>query len=84
MAAPKPRYATIRQGIKEPFLQFVEKIAPAIEKLVDDEILRQILHKQLSRDNANEDGKTIIEALPRDPSVREMVTGKGDCWHSPA
>lgn len=74
MAAPKPRYVPVRQGIKEPFLQFVEKIAASIEKQTDDENLRQVLCKELARDNENEDCQKIIEALPGDPSVLEMVT----------
>lgn len=55
MADPKKRSVTIQQGTKEPFLQFVEKVAAAIEKQVNDEKLRQILCKQLARDNENED-----------------------------
>ncbi|XP_074894910.1 uncharacterized protein LOC142035984 [Buteo buteo] len=73
MAAPKQKYATICQGPTEPFLQFVEKISAALEKQVEDEVLRQILCKQLARDNADEDCQKIIQALPGDPSVPDMV-----------
>ncbi|XP_074894907.1 uncharacterized protein LOC142035983 isoform X2 [Buteo buteo] len=73
MAAPKQKYATIRQGPTGPFLQFVEGISAALEKQVEDEVLRQILCKQLARDNANEDCQKIIQALPGDPSVPDMV-----------
>ncbi|XP_058719366.1 endogenous retrovirus group K member 113 Gag polyprotein-like [Poecile atricapillus] len=72
-AAPRARYVTITQGLKEPFLPFVEKIAAALEKQVEDDNLRQLLCKQLARDNANEDCRKIIEALPGDPSIPEMV-----------
>ncbi|XP_049649811.1 uncharacterized protein LOC126035338 [Accipiter gentilis] len=73
MAAPKQKYITIRQGPTEPFLQFVEKISAALEKQVEDEVLRQMLCKQLAKDNANEDRQKIIQALPGDPSVPDMV-----------
>ncbi|KAL2310932.1 hypothetical protein Nmel_002615, partial [Mimus melanotis] len=52
-AAPKQRYVKITQGPSEPFLQFVEKIAAALEKQVEDDNLRQLLCKQLAKDNAN-------------------------------
>lgn len=46
MAAPKPRFITIQQGAKEPSLQFVERVAAALEKQVEDDELRQILCRQ--------------------------------------
>uniref|UniRef100_A0A8C5X7Z7 CCHC-type domain-containing protein n=1 Tax=Malurus cyaneus samueli TaxID=2593467 RepID=A0A8C5X7Z7_9PASS len=73
MASPKPRYVRIVQGTKEPFLPFVEKIAAAIERQVEDDNLRQLLVKQLARDNANEDCRKVIDSLPGDPSVSNMV-----------
>lgn len=73
MAALKQKYITIRQGPTEPFLQFVEKISAALEKQVEDAVLRQMLCKQLVKDNANEDCQKIIQALPGDPSVPDMV-----------
>ncbi|KAF4794470.1 hypothetical protein TURU_101853 [Turdus rufiventris] len=74
MAALKQRYVTIQQGNKEPFLQFVEKVAAAVEKQVDDENLRQIICKQLTRDNVNEDCQKNIESLPGDPLLADIVT----------
>lgn len=72
-AAPKPQYVKITQGIKEPLLPFVEKIAAALEKQVEDDNLRQILCKKLAKDNANEDCRQIIEALLGDPKLTDMV-----------
>ncbi|KAL2309372.1 LOW QUALITY PROTEIN: hypothetical protein Nmel_005569 [Mimus melanotis] len=63
MADLKQRYVTIQQGNKESFLQFVEKVAAAIEKQVDDEKV-----------NENEDCRKINEALPEDPSLVDIVT----------
>lgn len=60
MASPKPRYVKIVQGTKEPFLQFVEKIAAALEKQIKNEELRNMLCKQLAKDNANEDCRKMI------------------------
>lgn len=58
-AAPKPGYVKITQGIKEPFLTFVEKITAGLEKHVDN--LRQILRRQLAKDNANDDCREIMK-----------------------
>ncbi|KAL2308946.1 hypothetical protein Nmel_005119 [Mimus melanotis] len=71
-AAPKPRYVKIIQGPREPFLQFVEKLAAALGKQVEDN-LRQLLCKQLARDTANIHCKKIIQALPGDPSLTDMI-----------
>ncbi|XP_036262129.1 uncharacterized protein LOC118701558 [Molothrus ater] len=73
MAAPKPRYITIQQGVKEPFLQFVERVAAALEKQVEDDKLKQILCRQLARDNVNDDCRRIIDSLLGDPSLSDLV-----------
>ncbi|XP_064568381.1 endogenous retrovirus group K member 7 Gag polyprotein-like [Zonotrichia leucophrys gambelii] len=74
MAAPKQKYVTIQQGTREPFLQFAEKLAAAIEKQVDDETLREKLCVQLAKENANPDCRKIIDTLPGEPTLSEMVT----------
>ncbi|XP_057879888.1 endogenous retrovirus group K member 5 Gag polyprotein-like [Melospiza georgiana] len=74
MAAPKQKYVTIQQGTREPFLQFAEKLAAAIEKQVDDETLRDKLCVQLAKENANPDCRKIIDTLPGEPTLSEMVT----------
>lgn len=38
--APRQRYVKITQGPREPFLQFVEKVAVALEKQIEDDSLR--------------------------------------------
>ncbi|XP_031950659.1 uncharacterized protein LOC116437164 [Corvus moneduloides] len=83
MAAPKIRYVKISQGQKEHFLSFVEKITAALEKQVEDETLRQMLCRQLARDNANDECRRIIDALPGEPTLTDMVeacskVGSGD------
>lgn len=52
----------------------MEKVAAAIEKQVHEEYLRQILCKKLVRDNANVDCQKIIESLPGDPPLADIVT----------
>lgn len=74
LAAPKQRYTAIRHGKNEPFLQFVDKLAEALDKQADDGGLKNTLLQQLARDNANEDCRKIVEALPGEPSIADMVT----------
>lgn len=52
LAAPRQRYTVIHQRKNEPFLQFVEKLAKAPDKQVDDDGLKNVLCQQLARDNA--------------------------------
>ncbi|XP_017592969.1 PREDICTED: uncharacterized protein LOC108447451 [Corvus brachyrhynchos] len=73
MAAPKTQYVKISQGPKEHFLSFVEKIAVALEKQVEDEAVRQLLCRQLARDNANDECRRIIDALPGEPTLTQNV-----------
>ncbi|RMC20358.1 hypothetical protein DUI87_01207 [Hirundo rustica rustica] len=72
-AAPIQRFVTVVQGSKEPFLQFVEKLSASLEKQVEGENLRALLLKQLAKSNSNADCRKLIEALPGDPSLPDMV-----------
>lgn len=74
MAAPKQKYVSIQQGLREPFLQFAERLSASIEKQVDDETLRDKLCLQLAKENANPDCRKIIDTLPGEPTLSEMVT----------
>lgn len=74
LAEPKQRYTTIKQGPKEPFLSFVEKLQAAVDRQVFDAHLRGLLVKQLVCDNANADCQELIETLPGDPTSETMIT----------
>ncbi|RMC09921.1 hypothetical protein DUI87_12708 [Hirundo rustica rustica] len=73
LAAPKQRFVIIVQGSKEPFWQFVEKLSASLEKEVEDENLRALLLKQLAKSNSNADCRKLIEALPGDPSLPDII-----------
>lgn len=73
LAAPKQSFATIVQGSKEPFLQFVEKLSASLETQVEDENSRALLLKHLAKSNSNADCRKLIAALPGDPSLPDMV-----------
>lgn len=67
----------IKQGAKEPFMSFVEKLMGAIERQVFDAHIREMLVKQLAHDNANADCQNVIETLPGDPTLEAMITACG-------
>ncbi|XP_064901033.1 endogenous retrovirus group K member 5 Gag polyprotein-like isoform X1 [Columba livia] len=74
LAEPNQRYTAIKQGPKEPFLSFAEKLQAAVERQVFDANVRGLLVKQLARDNANTDCQKVIETLPGDPTLEAMIT----------
>lgn len=70
MANPTQTYFKIRQGVKEPYLQFTERLQDAVEKQIAHAEVRNHLILQLAKDNANEDCGKVIEVLPNEnPSV---------------
>ncbi|XP_053929401.1 endogenous retrovirus group K member 7 Gag polyprotein-like [Cuculus canorus] len=73
MAEPGDKYTTIKQGVREPFLQFVEKLWAAVERQVFDDYVKTMLITQLARDNANADCQKIIDALPGEPTLETMI-----------
>ncbi|XP_056179595.1 endogenous retrovirus group K member 6 Gag polyprotein-like [Falco biarmicus] len=74
LAEPKQRYTAIKQGPKEPFLPFVENLQHAVASQVFDPHLRDMLVRQLAKDNANIDCQKVIEGLPGEPSLEAMIS----------
>ncbi|RMB99769.1 hypothetical protein DUI87_23771 [Hirundo rustica rustica] len=73
LATPQESFATIVQGVDEPFLCFAGRLTAAVEKQVSDPAARKIMLQSLARSNCNAVCKRIIEALPGEPSMLEMV-----------
>ncbi|RMB88858.1 hypothetical protein DUI87_34792 [Hirundo rustica rustica] len=73
LATPQQSFATIVQGIDEPFLYFAGRLTAAVEKQVSDPAARKLMLQSLARSNCNAVCKRIIEALPGEPSIPEMV-----------
>ncbi|RMC03453.1 hypothetical protein DUI87_20652 [Hirundo rustica rustica] len=73
MAALKESFAAVIQGTHKPFLQFAERLTASVERQVDDLNARQLVLKNLVRTNCNAECRRIIEALPGDPSLPQIV-----------
>ncbi|RMC18058.1 hypothetical protein DUI87_04937 [Hirundo rustica rustica] len=73
LATPQQSFATIVQGVDEPFLCFAGWLMAAVEKQVGDPAERKLMLQSLARSNCNAVCKRIIEALPGEPSMSEMV-----------
>ncbi|RMC01189.1 hypothetical protein DUI87_22281 [Hirundo rustica rustica] len=73
LATPQQSFATIIQGVDESFLGFAGWLTAAVEKQVSDPAARKLMLQSLARSNCNAVCKGIIEALPGEPSMSEMV-----------
>ncbi|RMC20345.1 hypothetical protein DUI87_01194 [Hirundo rustica rustica] len=73
LATPQQPFATIVQGIDEPFLCFAGRLTAAVEKQVSDPAARKLMIQSLAQGNCNAACKRIIETLPGEPSMSDMV-----------
>ncbi|RMC19284.1 hypothetical protein DUI87_03891 [Hirundo rustica rustica] len=73
LATLQQPFATIVQGIDEPFLCFAGWLTAAVEKQVSDRAARKLMLQSLARSNCNAVCKRIIEVLPGEPSMSDMV-----------
>lgn len=65
MATPTQTYSKIRKGVKEPYLQFIERLQGAMEKLIANVEFRNYLILQLQR---------VIKLLPdENPSLNYLI-----------
>ncbi|RMC22120.1 hypothetical protein DUI87_02993 [Hirundo rustica rustica] len=72
-ATPQQPFATIVQGVDEPFLCFAGRLTAAVEKQVSDPAARKLMIQSVAQGNCNAVCKRIIEALPGEPSMLDMV-----------
>ncbi|RMB89420.1 hypothetical protein DUI87_34211 [Hirundo rustica rustica] len=73
LATPQQPFATIVQGVDEPFLCFAGRLTAAVEKQVSDPAARKLMIQSVAQGNCNAVCKRIIEALPEEPSMSDMV-----------
>ncbi|RMC17418.1 hypothetical protein DUI87_05999 [Hirundo rustica rustica] len=73
LATPQQPFATIVQGVDEPFLCFAGRLTAAVEKQVSDPAARKLMIQSVAQSNCNAVCKRIIEALPGEPSMSDMV-----------
>ncbi|RMB89924.1 hypothetical protein DUI87_33698 [Hirundo rustica rustica] len=73
LATPQESFVTIVRGVDEPFLCFAGQLTAAVEKQVSDPEARKLMLQSLARSNCNAVCKGIIEALPGDPPMSQMV-----------
>ncbi|RMC09752.1 hypothetical protein DUI87_13539 [Hirundo rustica rustica] len=73
LATLQQPFATIVQGVDEPFLCFAGRLTAAVEKQVSDPAARKLMIQSVAQGNCNAVCKRIIEALPGEPSMSDMV-----------
>jgi len=52
-------FSSIKQGLGEPFMQFIDKLKDSLDKQMASEEAREILLQKMAIENANEDHGTI-------------------------
>uniref|UniRef100_A0A8D0FT59 Integrase catalytic domain-containing protein n=1 Tax=Strix occidentalis caurina TaxID=311401 RepID=A0A8D0FT59_STROC len=62
-------YTQIRQGNQEPYMAFIDKLRDALNRQFANEEAKMAILMNLAIENANEDCKRILLALPRDASL---------------
>ncbi|RMC00740.1 hypothetical protein DUI87_22423 [Hirundo rustica rustica] len=73
LATPQESFVTVVQGVDEPFLHFARWLTAAVEKQMSDPAARKLVLQSLARSNCSAVCRGIIEALPGDPPMSQMV-----------
>ena len=72
---PTQNFANIKQGVKETFLEFVDRLKLALKKQIESiEGHKEVLNK-IAMVNANQKCRAILRSLPLDsePTIEQMV-----------
>ncbi|KAF2973627.1 hypothetical protein EK904_008780 [Melospiza melodia maxima] len=79
LVMPTQSFIKIKQGPKEPYMQFIERLKDAIEKQIANDEAKCLLIQTFARSNANEDCKKAIDQLREiNPSLDEMIDACAD------
>ncbi|XP_053826885.1 uncharacterized protein LOC128803701 [Vidua macroura] len=78
MAAPLEPFATIVQGVDEPFMKFAGRLTASVERQLADPEARRLVLANLARSNRNADCKRVIRALPGAATVSQMAKACAD------
>lgn len=74
MSVPTHSFSSVRQNPSKLYTQFIERLQDAVEKQIANSDTRSLLILRLARDNANEDCRKIIDALPKENlSLEDMI-----------
>lgn len=68
-------YTNFKQGPQETSMDFMDCLQNAVEKQIEDAVLRESMLEELARVNANDACKCIINTLPFNPppTLRQMI-----------
>ena len=69
-----PPYAAVRQGLSEPYGQFIDHLSAALKDATElSEELQETMFQTLAFENANRQTKTILATLPQGAGVDKML-----------
>uniref|UniRef100_A0A8B9DNE3 CCHC-type domain-containing protein n=1 Tax=Anser cygnoides TaxID=8845 RepID=A0A8B9DNE3_ANSCY len=69
----EPSFTSIRQQITEPYMQFIDRLRDALDKQIDNREAKEALILKLAVENANTDCKKILQALPANTTLVQMI-----------
>lgn len=65
-------FSSIKQGLGEPFMQFIDKLKDSLDKQMASEEAREILLQKMAIENANKDCQKVLHPLNK-PTLSQMI-----------
>lgn len=69
----EPSFTNIKQQVSELYMQFIDRLWDAVDKQVDNREAKEALMLKLAVENADTDCKKILQALPVNTTLVQMI-----------
>ncbi|KAK4822304.1 hypothetical protein QYF61_013003 [Mycteria americana] len=70
---PEQLFTSIRQGLEEPYMQFIDRLTDVLDKQIENREAKEALILKLAMENANMDCKKLLQALPVNSTLVQMI-----------
>lgn len=70
---PTQPFTKVQQGVSEPYMQFIDRLCDALDKQIDNREAKEALLQKLAVENANTDCKKVLQALPVNTTIVQMI-----------
>ncbi|KAK4805325.1 hypothetical protein QYF61_018188 [Mycteria americana] len=70
---PEQSFTSIRQGLQEPYMQFIDRLRDALDKQIENREAKEALILKLAVENANTDCKKLLQAMPVNSTLVQMI-----------
>lgn len=69
----QPSFTSIRQGVNEPYMQFIDRLRDSLNKQIDNHEAKEALMLKLAIENANTERKKILRSMPNGTTLVQMI-----------